>query len=275
MVQTISFGISPNRCIKINNILENESTEDKLVYLSEIFYKTDMKIKIYKNVYDNIIEIYKKLQNHEYFNIIPITGFIQCKDDFINIKQDLIKNGICNGSDNNQIYLLITKNITNIIEPTKIQQKISIFLQLSFTMMELYYNYGIIYDKINFDHISICSTNIETTFYNIQNPFYNYMIKTHGVRVYINDFDTAEIENRSSHTYKFIESYLIMCKYILNKYELIDHETYKKVKTTLIDDINIIKQTKLMKVGAIADVYSALKYIIIPKLGEDVLYEIR
>ena len=129
--------IIPNKCINLTKIIDEDP--DKYIFLSEIFLQKDMVIKVTKHKYNyNSYKIYKKLQNHEFFNIIPIYGYMKCSDNFKQLKLKFMTEGICTEKDNDTLSLLVMKKVeTTHMKCTNIQLA-SAFFQLIITSLILY-----------------------------------------------------------------------------------------------------------------------------------------
>ena len=102
--------IDKNKCMNIIDIISED--EETYVFLSEIFLNKKTVIKVMKHLYNrSFVDIYDKLQNHDYFNILPFYGFTKCRDDFTQIKLKYMTEGLCSEKDYDKIYLLVMKYI--------------------------------------------------------------------------------------------------------------------------------------------------------------------
>jgi len=267
--------IIPNKCIKIKKILSRIEDDDKYMILSEIFSQKDMIIKVMKNIDNNIShKIYKKLQNHEYFNIMPIYGYMTCKDDFKNLKLTLMERGICNGTDNNKISLLIMKNIIEDIEDINLEQKWSIFFQIMITCLKLYSETGIIHNDIKLGNYKFVKIDQEKELYSIRNPAINVIVNLKNIRLYLLDFDNGNIEDDHRKTYLFIEDIMNTCKKYMSQYELLNKESYDLLFTKLNNFKNDLQITGMDKIGVIKNVYIILMKYIYPYAPKDIIFEL-
>ena len=267
--------IIPNKCIKINKILKRIDNDDKYMILSEIFSQKDMMLKVMKNIDNNILhKIYKILQNHEYFNIMPIYGYMKCKDDFTNLKLSLMEQGICNGTDNKEITVLIMKNIEENIEDITKEQAWSVFFQIMITCLKLYSETSIIHSDIKLGNYKFVKTNQEKEMYSIRNPAINVIINLKGIRLYLIDFDNGKIEDDHRNTYMFIEDIMNTCKKFITLYNLLPEKEYNIFMNQLKshkDDLHIHGMEKL---GVIKNVYIFLMKYVYPHIPKDILYEL-
>lgn len=265
--------IIPNKCIKINKVLKRIEDEDKYMILSEIFSQKDMIIKVMKNIDNNILhKIYNKLQNHEYFNIVPIYGYMTCKDDFKNLKLTLMERGICNGTDNKEITLLIMKELTENIENINLQQKWSIFFQIILTCLQLYSEKSIIHNDIKLGNYKFVSTKQEKEMYSIRTPAINVVVNLKGVRLYLVDFDNGKIEDDHRKTYMFVEDIINTCKKYISLYDLLPEKEYNKFMKKLKsfkDDLHIHGMEKL---GVIKNIYVFMMKYIYPFSPKGILH---
>lgn len=206
--------IDKNKCMNIIDIIEDD--DEKYIFLSEIFLQKDMVIKVMKHLYNrSFVDIYKILQNHDYFNIIPFYGFTKCRDDFKQIKLKYMTDGLCSEKDHDKIYLLVMKHINmDHVKCSKIQLA-SAFFQIIITSLILYKETGIIHTDIKEANYAINSTNKETEIYHSSVPTICVLIKLHGVKVDIIDYDNAIIEEDSMKTYLFVSDIRNTCKNFL------------------------------------------------------------
>lgn len=264
------MDIIPNNCIKIKEIISND--DDKYMILSEIFLQQDIMIKVMKYIENYDAEkIYKKLQNHEYFNIMPIFGYITCVDDFKNLKLTLMEKGICNGTDNKQISLLLMKNIKEYNSKFTEKQFSSIFFQIIFTCIKLYSETGIIHNDIKLGNFFITKTDQENEMYSIKSPTINVIVKLHGVRVYLIDFDNGKIPDDS---HLFIDDVKNTCKKLFNLYSLLNKKQYDILNSTLSQDSDDVKSMNMKPFGTIKKVYKAIMKYVYPYIRDDVLVKI-
>ena len=245
---------------------------EKDIFLREIFLQKDMIIKIMKHMYNrSFIETYKKLQNHNYFNIISIYGFMNCKNEFKQIKLKLMTDGICNEKDNDKIYLLIIKNINNNHINCSQIQLASIFYQIIITSLLLYADTSIIHTDINIENYGINYTNKEKKEYSISNTNINVIINLHGVKVDILDYDNPIIEDNNMKTYIFVNDIINTCMNFFNKYPIIPNEIYLKLDEELNNYSDIIEINGSMKKEVIKKVYEIIIKHIYPLCREEVM----
>ncbi len=265
-----SSEINPRDCIIVNDILKND--DETYILLSEIFMQKDMIIKVMKNIYNPYLNsIYKTLYNHEYFNIVPIYGFTHCKDDFKNLKLTLMEKGICDGTDNNQINLLIMKEIKEEkidFKKLSTKQLASIFFQIIITSLVLYKETDIIHTDIKLDNFKITKTLHDSEKYTTRHPSINIIVKLHGHRVYLIDFDNGIIEKK---TYLFVEDVINTCKNFFNAYPIITSDTYNLLINDLKNYKNDLERVNINKLDVVKKVYKMLLKYLNPIIGNDVI----
>jgi hypothetical protein len=274
--------IKPNKCINPIKIIDEDP--DKYIFLSEIFLQKEIYIKVTKHIYDfNNKLIYEKLQNHDYFNIVPIYGFLTCKDDFKQLKLKLMTDGICNGNDTEKISLLIMKKInTDDINLNK-NQLASIFFQIILTSLSLYSNTGIIHTDIKNNNYKVIKTNKEKEMYCINNPkkdshYHNkkdLLIKLHGVQVIIFDYDNSIIEKDHMKTHLFVRDIINTCKNFFSEYTIIPNDIYLKFDKELDIYESELKIHGTVISGVVKKILKIIMKYIYPEIGDDIIKEIK
>ena len=262
--------IDKNKCMNIIDIIEDD--DEKYIFLSEIFLQKDMVIKVMKHLYNrSFVDIYKNLQNHDYFNIIPFYGFTKCRDDFKQIKLKYMTEGLCTEKDYDKIYLLVMKHINmNHVKCSKIQLA-SAFFQIIITSLILYKETGIIHTDIKKVNYAINFSTKEKEMYHASPPSITVIINLLGVKVDIIDYDNAIIEEDSMKTHLFVSDIRNTCKNFFSLYTIIPNDIYLKLDNELKEYEKILKISGTQKQGVIKRVYKMIMTHVYPLFGEEVM----
>jgi len=262
--------IDKNKCM---NIIDTISEDDETyVFLSEIFLNKKTVIKVMKHMYNrSLAEIYSKLQNHDYFNILPFYGFTKCRDDFTQIKLKYMTEGLCSEKDYDKIYLLVMKYVEpDHVKCSKIQLA-SAFFQIIITSLILYKQTGIIHTDIKEANYAINYTNKETEIYHSSVPTICVLINLHGVKVEILDYDNAVIEEDSDKTHIFVRDIRNTCKNFCSLYNIIPDDIYVKLEKELDKYAHSLEISGTQKQGVIKRVYKIIMKHVYPLYGEEVM----
>ncbi len=299
--------IDKNKCIRATEIVNND--EDTLNFVGEILLQKEIFIKVTRINYNRDAEkIYKILQNHEYFNIVPIYGFTKCKDDFKTLKLRLLTEGICTATDNKNIYLLLMKKIEksetikNTLKSDLVTYRkeiASIFFQILLTSFKLYRDYKIVHTDIKLDNYEIINDSgigkifddhnetmrehnkddnkviDNSMYYSIHGTACNIdaIVKLFNVRVYIIDYDNGIILDDDKN-YLFIEDIINTVNRFFNNFSIIDKSIYDKIINRLHELRDISKNGKFNCHGLIYSAYKVFKRYLFPVIGEGVIQEL-
>jgi len=175
------------------------------VLISELFKKNTIIVKLnYKN--DNFMEYYisKKLLHHNIPNVIKFYGVIKCYESKENYKlmeknkNDLFKNGYCNGTNNEKlINLTVMKkyedNQTLHLNKMNLMECLECIYQIIIAQLMLYKDYGILHnDLFNSGNMFVVPNDKVIKYeYNVKN-IKNIYIKA-SKKIILFDFDKANI----------------------------------------------------------------------------------
>jgi len=203
---------------------------------------------------------------------------MKCKDDFKNLKLSLMEQGICNGTDNKEITILIMKNIEENIEDITKEQAWSIFFQIMITCLKLYSETSIIHNNIKLGiklgNYKFVKTDQEKEMYSIRNPAINVIVNLKGVRLYLVDFDNGKIEDDHRNTYMFIDDIMNTCKKFITLYDLLPSIQFEKLWDNLKEFKSDLHIHGMNKIGVIKNVYAFLMKYAYPYGPKDILYEL-